>query len=282
MALRNGLHIVMFAITGTALAGCAAVEKARPVVAGDRVGVHFTCRLKSGEIAISTEKKVADDPSLPKSVLFIPRDQDGPLMISAAVAVQDQPDGPYASFEERVLKRIASAVVGMAPDKQRTAPIMAEREDAYLKPEEIFLKMSRVRHRPKEINVDSADFVSRTGKSPVVGMEVEIEEGLPALVASVEADHVHLSLAALAGREIRTPFGQGNVKETPDDLEITIDPEVGKLVRSGPLAGRISAFDDTSFTLDYGHPYGGEDLSCDIVVESVVEMAKQGEEHAEK
>lgn len=282
MALKNSIHIMVLAVAGTALAGCATMEKGKPVAAGDQAAVRFTCRLKSGEIAISTEKKVADDSSLPKSALFMPRNQDGPLMIDAEIAVQNKPDDLYASFEDRVVKRIAGAVVGMAAGERRTAPITAQREDAYLKPEEIFLKMSRIRHRPKEVTIASAEFASRMGKAPVAGEEVALEDGLPARVVSVQGNNVLLSIAALSGRQIRTPFGVGTVRETPDDVVVEIDARVGTLVRSGPLAGRISAVDDTTFTLDYGHPFGGEELSCDVAVEPAAKLANQGDPHAEK
>lgn len=282
MTLKNSIHIMVLAIAVMALAGCATMEKVKSVAAGDRVAVRFTCRLKNGEIAISTEKKVADDPALPKSALFMPRDQDGPLMIYAEIAAQNKPDDLYASFEDRVVKRIAGAVVGMVPGEERTVTITAQREDAYLKPEEIFLKMSRVRHRPKEVTIASAEFASRMGKAPVVGEEVALEDGLPARVISVEGDMVALSIAALSGRQIRTPFGVGTIRETPDDVVVEIDARVGTLVRSGPLAGRISAFDDTTFTLDYGHPFGGEELACDVAVAPATKVANQGDHHAEK
>jgi FKBP-type peptidyl-prolyl cis-trans isomerase 2 len=274
MRLRSGLRI-MSALGWIALGGCATAQSVKPVAVGDRVGVNFTCRLSSGEIAITTDRAVTQDPSLPKSALFVPRELDGPLEITAAASATEGPSDLYAAFEDRVVQRLSCAVVGMAPGETRTLAVTAEREDLGLKLEDVYLKMSRVRHRPKEFSVDEGAFAGRMRQALVVGEDVDLEEGLTARVISVEDGKVLLSLAALAGRELRTPFGPATLREGADDMEITIDPQVGKLVRSGPLAGRISSADDASFTLDYGHPFGGEELTCEIALETVAEPGAQ-------
>ncbi len=68
MALRNSLRI-MLAAGGMALAGCATTEKGKPVAAGDQVGVNFTCRLKNGDIAVSTSKEITGNVSRAKMMV---------------------------------------------------------------------------------------------------------------------------------------------------------------------------------------------------------------------
>ena len=107
------------------------------------------------------------------------------------------------------------------------------------------------------------------------------KEQLPATVMAVDTKSVSVRFSPKPGKEIETPFGKGTVRETSNDFEIVIAAPVGGLVRTGPLVGRIIGVDDTSFTLDYGHPFGGEELGCDIAIEPGVEPAQQGEGRAE-
>jgi len=91
-----------------------------------------------------------------------------------------------------------------------------------------------------------------------------------------------LRVSASPEAQIQTPFGPGKVTEAPTDLKITIDARVGSLARTGPLVGRVAAVDDNSITLDYGHPFGGEELNCDVVVEPAAKTMQQGDERVVK
>lgn len=66
---------------------------------------------------------------------------------------------------------------------------------------------------------------------------------------------------------VDTPFGKGAIRENEKNYEIVIDASVGSLVRTRGLVGRISEVRDGSIVVDYGHPFGGETLTCDIKVE---------------
>ena len=80
------------------------------------------------------------------------------------------------------------------------------------------------------------------------------------------------------GAQVETPFGKGVLREEADHCGIAIDARSGTLVRSGPLAGRIVSMNDRSFVIDYGHPFGGETLSCDVAVKAVPDPEKKGTE----
>jgi FKBP-type peptidyl-prolyl cis-trans isomerase 2 len=265
-----------------ALAGCATAQKGRPVAAGDRVGVEFTCRLNNGAVAISTSREVAENASLPKSPIFITRNDVGALIVTAGNGSQEQAADDNISFEDRVTGLVAAAVVGMAPGEAHTIQLRAERKEKDSRGQDTTIKLNRVTHRPKEMELAKTEFLARTGKAPLEEEEVDLGDGMRAKVVSMSGDNVKVRVSAAADALIQTPFGPGKVKETPTDMEITIDPPIGELLRTGPLVARIAAVDDTSITLDYGHPFGGEELTCNVTVEPAAKVAQQGDQHAEK
>ena len=114
-------------------------------------------------------------------------------------------------------------------------------------------------------------FKLRTGKTAEVGQVVVIDPALPGKVASVTKSEVVVGFPAHAGDKVATPLGEGTIKELPDHYEIVIDAHVEGLVRSGRLVGRIIAVDDQLISVDFSHPFGGEALLCDILVQSAKE-----------
>jgi FKBP-type peptidyl-prolyl cis-trans isomerase 2 len=281
MALRYSLWILL-TVGGIALAGCANVQKIKPVASGDLVGVHFTCRLKNGDIAISTSKEVTENAALSKSAIFVPRNDEGALAITAGSDAQEHVPDDIISFEDRAKGMIAAAVVGMTPGEKHTVRLRAERKDKDHNGQENTIKINRITHRPREMEMARGEFLARTGKAPLLDEEIDLGEGIMAKVLSMSGDKVNLRVSATADALIRTPFGPGKVTETPTDLEIVVDAPIGGLVRTGPLVGRIAALDDNSITLDYGHPFGGEELTCEVIVEPAAKAADKGDEHAEK
>ena len=268
----------MLVATGLVLAGCATVPVEQPVKAGDRTGVRFTCRLSNGDIAVTTEKSVAENTSLRKSVVFLPRGEADTLAVTAA----DPPSAELVAFEDRVTEKIAAAVVGMTPGKPHTMQIRGDRNDNAKLGAESTIKVARVIHRPKEMTLGADTLTEMTGKPPAAGDVFSLgKEQLPATVVSVKDGTVSVRFTPEPGMRIDTPFGTGKVRETPEDFEIAVDGPVGSLVRSGPLVGRILDVGDTDVTIDYGHPFGGEELTCDVVVEPLNDAAIQGAARAE-
>jgi FKBP-type peptidyl-prolyl cis-trans isomerase 2 len=137
-------------------------------------------------------------------------------------------------------------------------------------------------HRSKDLTVDKDTVLSRSGKPPAVGDRLDLgKEQLPATVLAVSGPGVTVRFSPKPGMRIDTPFGRGTVRETPTDFEIVVDDPVGSMVRSGPLVGRIINLSDTEVTIDYGDPFGGEELSCDIAVEAPAAEKDKGVARAE-
>jgi len=235
------------------------------VKAGDRVNVHFTCRLKSGEVAASSYPAVATDEKVRKSAIFVPRTVDTPLsIVAASPALSDKTRG----LEDEILNQLSGAVIGMPVGEKQTREIKAERLMEEKKGDYV-LQIARVRSRVKEMRFTPEEYKSRTGKAAELGRPFVIDPAVPGKVASLTPSEVVVRFFAHSGDKVATPFGEGIVRELPDRYEIVIDARPGALVRSGGLTGRITSVDDRFISLDYGHPFGGEALLCDVLVESV-------------
>ena len=248
-------------------------SEGQSVKAGDGAAVHFTCRLKNGDVAASSYQSVADDHSLRKSALFARRTANTPLAVTAGKPYEIPAPGQERSMEGEILARLSEAIVGMRTGEKQTREIKAERRPEQKK-DEYFLKIARVRERVKEMRFAPETYKSRTTKTPEVGQSFIIDPAVLGTVASVTEKEVVVRFSAKAGSRVVTPFGEGIVEELADHYKITIDARPGTLVRSGGLAGRITSVDDRFIGIDYGHPFGGEPLSCDILVESVKPIAK--------
>ncbi len=232
---------------------------------GDKVGVQFTCRFKNGEIASSTSTAVAKNAE-PKSAIFLPRSIDDPLAVTAVDNSKDLQPNDLIAFEDEIATQLSRSVTGMKMNGSGTIELHADRIKG-LKPQDEFLQLARVRVRPKEVRMTSGEFKARTGKEPEVGEEFKSDPAIPGKVTSVSENEVLIRFFTQPGSVVDTPFGKGTIRENGQNYEIVIDASVGKLVRSAGLVGRISEVQEKSMVVDYGHPFGGETLTCDVKVE---------------
>jgi FKBP-type peptidyl-prolyl cis-trans isomerase 2 len=249
-----------------AISGCTTVESTRIVKTGDQVGVHFTCRQKTGEIASSTYADV-NNSSLPKSALFEKRTLGDPVVIEAGKEITPSTADNRKSFEEEIMARLAKAVVGMREQEGKSIEITAD-PLAGLPPKEQFIKVVRVWKQPKEMKLSLNKYKALANKDPVVGDSYAIYKAVPGKVISVTGDEILLRFAPTE-EETDLAFGKGVIREKDDHYEIDIHAVKGTLVRAGGLAGRISDVDADNITLDFGQPLGGETLRCDVKVEAV-------------
>ncbi len=202
----------------------------------------------------------------PKSVVFLPRSKDDPVAVTAVDGSKDLQPRDFISFENEIITQLSHSVTGMKMNESRTIELHADRV-AGLQPGDQIVRLARIRVRPKEMRMTSAEFKARTGKEPAVGEEFKSNFEIPGKVASVSENDVLVRFFAQPGSVIETPFGKGTIREKEKNYEIVIDTPIGKLVRSGGLVGRISEVESRLFTVDYGHPFGGETLTCDVKVE---------------
>jgi FKBP-type peptidyl-prolyl cis-trans isomerase 2 len=239
--------------------GCA--SPAQTVRTGDHVKVHYTCRIPDGKVAITTRGEIAGDKAVLAEDVFLPFREYGPEEMTAG----DLKPNKNGSFELEIENGITSSVVGMKPGEARTVTLKGRYLEA-LPESERYIKLSRIRHRPKETTVSVKALSKNLGHDPVIGEKAFSYDGVDGFVKSVEGDKAVIRLDVKEGSTVRTPFGKGMIKDRGETYDIEIDAKVGHIVRSGTIMGRIVAVDPDNFTLDYGHTFGGEELTCDMEV----------------
>jgi FKBP-type peptidyl-prolyl cis-trans isomerase 2 len=241
----------------------------RYVQPGDSASVHYLCRLRSGEVVAATDG-VAE--SLRKSTLYVQTEETGPLSIEAINAddAASAPATPYVqrSFKEEISHQLAPVMVSMKEGDTRTAEIKAEDVPEQEAPKYI-ARLTRVRTRPKEMKMPKGDYEYRTKQSPEVGQVYSYDPDFPGRVESISDQEVTIRFSATPGAVIETPFGPGRVREEGQDYKVDIDARKGAFVRTGEMVGHISDVDDKTITVDFGNPFGGETLLCDMTVEKI-------------
>jgi len=247
-------------------AGCATVVPSQEIKAGDEVGVHFTCRQKTGEIAASTYSDI-NNSSLPKSALFLKRSVGDPVVIQAGSELLPASAAKRKSFEEEIMDRLAGTLVGMREGDRKSVEITGDRL-ANLPQEEQFVKIRRIWSQPKEVRMLLSEYKARTKMEPAVGQQYAVYPAIPGKVASISGDEVLIRFAP-AAQEVEVAFGKGKIIEKEDHYDIEINAVKGTLVRTSNLVGRIADADEEFITLDYGQPLAGEALRCDVLTESV-------------
>ncbi|MEW6664914.1 MAG: hypothetical protein AB1512_06805 [Thermodesulfobacteriota bacterium] len=250
------------------------------ILRGDKVTIRFTCRLGDGEIAATTDTGIDTDPSMKKSSIFISRKSDDPLVITAGPDEKIYGKPGERGFEGEIVAELAEAVPGMKPGETRSVEIKRERR----KPvgnEPALVEMARVRVRPKQVKMTLEEYRSRTGKDPEVGQGYTIDPAIPGKVSSVSEGQVAVRFEAEPGKIVKTPLGDGVIRETERAYEIVIDVKKGSLVRSGGLIGRIVKVDERMVSIDYSHPFGYEALKCEARAESI-ERGAESRETGEK
>ena len=258
------LPFLSLTLLTAALAGCSTTPAI--VQTGDKVELGFTCRLSDGRVAATTSLDSTVSDAL-KSPFYLPRKGADTVTVLAGLqpanAKQDR-----LSFEDEILKQLAASLPGLRDGAQTIQELQAERYPAAT-PKDRFVHMATVRKRQKEMRLTREEYTTRTGKSPEVSQRLVIDPLVPGRVSEVTEKEVVVRFAPEQGKTLVTPFGPVTVRETPTHFELKIKVEKGTLVRTGGMVGRISEVTADSFVIDFGHPFGGEKLLCDVSVATV-------------
>ena len=233
---------------------------------GDKVSIQFTCRFPDGKIAAGTSSAVSKEQSLQKSPVFLPRSKDTPIEVTAGKTYGPQ-HFPLA-FETEIISRIAQALVGMKTGEKQSIEIRSQ-APANVPRKDQFLQLARIRTRPLEIKMTPAEYKTRFKKEPKVGAPYPMDPLIPYKVESVSKDIVVVRPSVKPGQTIETGFGKGTFRVNGNQLELVIDAKKGNLVRMGINVGRILDVSEKMFTMDFGNPFGGEPLLCEVKAERV-------------
>ena len=270
----NSMCLAAIFTTCLLVSACATlISPPKVVQEGETVKICYTCKNKNGEIITSNEASVISAAEEDKTEFFLANQEDSPLILTAG-----RPDHnrimrlrkmrPLGCNEE-IAFQLAQAVVGL-PAAAETKVTLNSEWQKFLEPGNRYLRMARVRWRPKLQKISKDLFMANNkNKMPQLGDEQPSFNGFVGKISSITQEDVIIeNIPAQGGNSIRTAFGKGIVSEHGNQLKIDIDVHEGDLVRTGTNFGRVYRVDDTFFYVDYGHPYGGETLFCDVTVES--------------
>jgi FKBP-type peptidyl-prolyl cis-trans isomerase 2 len=250
-----------------ALSGCASVETGQVVKPGDKVGVRFTCRLPNGDLAASTDSQ-ENESNTAKSVIFVKRTIDTPVTLTAGEVKRSTGIKGQLYFEDEIIRLLGLKTIGMRSGEESLIELDSQRCEGLPRNEE-FISIARVRRFSKEMRLKVTDYTKKTGKAPEKGQPYVIDPAVPGSVADINGDEVLIRFAGQKGKAFTTVFGNGVMQETDSEYVMPIEAKTGTLVRTSGLIGRIVSVDKSSIEIDYGHPFGGEKLNCNVRVTSV-------------
>lgn len=231
---------------------------------GDTVRIDYACRENRGTV-ITTRPEVASDPADAKSPLFIPLKKYEPLEVRAAVDPGRSVRLQHAqAIEHEIDYQLGAAAVGAKVGEARRVKLEAAVPIA-LDPGERYLKFARVRKREKTEQIPYADYRNALG-DPEVGRRWESELGPPATVVAVSNEAVTVRYEIVDGTSIETPAGPGVLKNAGEHYEIHLQLKPGDVLRFGPMVGRVVEVGPDLVTMDFGHPFGGLTLDCEMRV----------------
>jgi FKBP-type peptidyl-prolyl cis-trans isomerase 2 len=249
--------------------------KAGFVAPGQSADIHYLCRLSTGEVVAATET-VGED--VPKSKIFVAKKEAGPLLITAVRPDESLPERPWPGpFEEEIGDRLARNVSGMKEGEKRQVELTA-RMIKPLDEHSGFVRLSKVRTRPKVMKMSRTEYEMRARKAPELGQPFTIDPAFEGQVESVGEEEVVIRLSAISGGVAETPFGQGRIREEGENYKVDIDAKEGSLVRIGNTIGRIINVTAKVITIDNRHPFGYEMLICDVTIEGIKKAEVQKED----
>lgn len=260
------LLFLLFLCGPAQIQALAAAPASKIIQAGDAVLVDVTCRLATGEVVFTTDAELAEDPAVRRAAVFVPLEAYAPLKLIAGSPPHRTKDVVDKGFKGALMDKLALAVVAMHPQGRRKILIKAG-ADLSLTPKDRYLQRSNFLRRTVEVRVPANVFETRVGRAPAVGASFVPEPPLRFEVVAIEGETVVCRLVSPEGTRVETPFGPGRLRYLDEDeSEYKVDLAVreGHLVRTRHLMGRISAVGERTFTIDYGHPFGGQPLYCEL------------------
>lgn len=243
-----------------------------PVVeAGDTASVHYVCNIKkTGDLMASTQAPLADAKAA--SVFFAPKTND-PVSLRAV-----RPEEPLSvrfwqrGLDVEIQERLARMVTGMNEGERRRFDLVAQK----IQPQDEqsgIVRLNKARPRSKEQKMPRGQYEFIAKKAPEAGQIFAYDPVFPGRVEAVSADEVLLKYEAEPGKVVQTPWGKATIRDDGSIYRLDIDAKEGALVRINNTIGRITSVTDKVITVDNRHPFGYEDLACDVTVVSVRKTA---------
>lgn len=270
-ALSNitlGAAVLGLLTTGCASTGGEPAREAASVTQTQERQLHYTCRLETGEVLETTRRDTATDPAILKSKAFAPQVEYGPVPVTsteepAKTASQGR---PLKYFREVLVEELSKATNDWQAGAAKTIRVTTE-DQTGVPEQERSIWLTRFKSVPKEKRYNADNFEQVTTAKPEVGAVFYPFREVKGTVVSVDDGVVVATFQPVSETSPEGTFGTNHVLDKGDYYQVVTEVEPGRLVRVGPLVGRVADVKPENFRVDYGHAFGGETLVCDVRVE---------------
>ncbi|MFO7740423.1 MAG: thioredoxin family protein [Desulfatiglandaceae bacterium] len=232
-------------------------------------GLHYTCRDDGGKLIVTTEKAVAESSEDTKSRVFLEKESYEPVDIT------DYEPGKIGKkkdsleyLEDVLVKKLAGEAVSWPIGTERTLEVYAETQD-HLPASEREIQLARTKSLPKKKIYDKSIFTAMTGSKAALGEPVNLNFGIEGKVVAVRENEVEVHFAPESEIPLEGPFGPVIVRDKGNSLVTEIEMQKGDLVKLGVIVGQIAEVGESTFRVDYNHPFGGRTLTCDVAVKAL-------------
>ena len=264
--------LLLFLLSLSILSGCMSLHPDKRVQVGDRLQVDYTCRLEDGRLVATTRELQSLTPGGPQETLFHPPENYESLTLIAKDPQGADSIGAAASnrvvpLEEEIKHQLAYKLTGLPMASQQHLRLSSSTIDDLVWGSR-YLRLSRVRRRPKEHRISLTNYREQSDDAPQIGQQIECEPGFRRTIRAITENYIVCQLEIEKGEAYQSIFGSGEIVDAGSHFEIIMDVKEGQLVRDRERLGVISSVDGRYFIVDYGHPFGGQSLSCDVNIQS--------------
>ena len=257
----------------------AAVNQGKTVQKGERVVVNYSCSSKEFGLFETTDIQVANNPDTAKSRIFIPPKKTEPASIVAGIKQPGQPDWDLKDLTQEIRNKLALTLPGHAYGSVYETTIESEIPEG-MEENNRFRNIPRQRTVPRFRKIPVEQFVMHFGFDPKEGQLLYSDDKgtssgcAYARIAQIKNDTVTTELLPESGCTVEAPWGTAHLVDQGDKDQLTsiVDTKIGLLVRTGPVIGEVVNLSKDTIRVDYGHPFAGEALKCQVDI-----LEKKGE-----
>ncbi len=256
--------------------GCAGMVKPDVLVQpGDAVMIDYSCYLPDGSLMITTDaaKAIAAEGKKAANKNFMPLREYGPVSATAGdKALNYMLQRDVAEFLEfSVPAYLANGIVNKPYDRRMQISIQGEIPPNIQKNER-YTKIKRRRRLPLVFDSGLAVTRQRYGENigPGDTVDFEVLPGTQLRFGEIKGEWITCNLLFEDGLMIPDPLGHKHlVKIDEKNYWMITENRVGEIVRAGQLIGRVDRIEEEWFWIDWGHPFGGKPLDCDVYVHNL-------------
>lgn len=277
---------IFLAVLGFMMSACAVRQTPEPetvqgagVIKGEWVRVNYTCSAKNHGLIDTTDGLAGQDPGIEKSRIFRMPVTPGPVKLLAGMNQPGQVNDKLKDLTPEIHNQIARTLVykkyGAVYETKIDAAVPSGMMDSNR-----FRYIPREKQVPRIQTIPLADYIARHKSEPISGKlmyknaQNRVPECVWAKITAVDEQQVTLELIPEdesnpeARCDVHLPWGTPRLVDRGDRdmLTTVIESQIGLLVRTGPVAGRVVEINDKTIKIDYGHPFAGETLKCRVEI----------------